>query len=120
MVKIPVPSLIKVPLVEVLIPEVERVTFPDPPTVSANPDPVIPPVRVSVPESELIREAEPRVIAPEMELVPLIFRKAPPDEIPVPFNVRASTPTEILPWISRAAPLVTEVPAAVVPRAVAC
>ena len=48
-----------------------------------------------------------------------MLRSAPPLEIPVPFKVKASAPTAIPPWISKAAPLVTEVLAAVVPSAVA-
>ena len=78
------------------------------------------PERVKVPESEAMELLLPRVMAPEMELVPEMFRRAPPLEIPVPFKVRASAPTVIPPWISKAAPEVTLVPAAVVPKAVAC
>ena len=39
--------------------------------------------------------------------------------MPDPFNVNASAPIVIPPWISRAAPPVTEIPPAVVPAAVA-
>ena len=115
----PVPSFVSVPEVDVLMPDVERVVAPEPPTVRANPLPVIPPVRVKVPESELIRDAEPSVIAPDQELLPETLRRAPADEIPVPFKVNASAPTEIPPCSSSAAPVETVTPPAVVPVAVA-
>ena len=47
-----------------------------------------------------------------------MFLKAPPELIPVPFNVSASAPIEVFPDNSNAAPLVTVTPPAVVPRAV--
>ena len=40
----------------------------------------------------------------------------PPDEIPVPFKVKASVVLKVKPFKSRTAPPVTEVPAAVVPN----
>ena len=120
MVRVPEPSFVRAPAVEVLMPLVEIVVLALPPTVKANPVPVIPPVSVSVPLSELIRVAAPRVIAPLMELVPEMFRRAPALEMPVPLSVRASAPIEILPWTSREAPSVTLVPLVVEPNAVAC
>jgi hypothetical protein len=47
-----------------------------------------------------------------------MFLKAPPELMPVPFNVKASSPIVIPPDNSNAAPLVTVTPPAVVPRAV--
>jgi len=52
-------------------------------------------------------------------LFPEIFLKAPPELIPVPFNVKASAPIVIGPDNSNAAPSATVVPDAVVPREVA-
>ena len=46
-----------------------------------------------------------------------IFLKAPPELIPSPFNVNASSPIVIPPDNSNAAPCATVVPDAVVPRA---
>ena len=47
-----------------------------------------------------------------------MLRSAPPAEMPVPASDSASAPTVMPFWISRAAPLETVVPAAVVPSAV--
>src|SRR5690349_18995091 len=90
MVRVPEPSLVRVPAVEVLIPLVLMVVLPDPPTVRAKPVPVIPPVRVRVPESELILAADPRVMAPETVLEPEILRRAPAELTPSLFKVRGS------------------------------
>jgi hypothetical protein len=97
---------------------VENVVLPAPATVSRNPPLVIPPVPVSVPAVEPIVLAEPSVIAPAHELVPLTLSIEPLPP-PVPFSVSASAPTAIVPCSSSRAPLVTLVPAAVVPSAVA-
>ena len=53
-----------------------------------------------------------------MEAVPELFVKAPPLEIPVPFNDSASVAALVneKPFKSRTAPLVTEVPKPVVPN----
>ena len=51
-------------------------------------------------------------------MFPEIFLKAPPELIPVPFNVNASAPIVIPPDNCNAAPSATVVPDAVVPRAV--
>ena len=79
----------------------------------------MPPVNVSVPASDAMVEAEPSVIAPLQELFPLIFRTAPVLVIPLALSVKPSAPTAMLFWICNAAPLLTVVPAAVVPSAVA-
>ncbi len=100
------------------MPLVEIVTLPAPPTVSSCPVPVLVPLSVRVPASELIREALPSVIAPLNVLLPLVLRNAPPPEIPVPLSVRASA-TVMTPVTLRAAPLATVVSPAVVPSAVA-
>ena len=52
-------------------------------------------------------------------MFPKIFLKAPPELIPVPFNVNASGPIVIPPDNSNAAPSATVVPDAVVPSPVA-
>ena len=57
--------------------------------------------------------------APLKEFVPLIFLNAPSLAIPLPLSVKASAPTAMPPCICSAAPLLTVVPAAVVPSAVA-
>jgi hypothetical protein len=88
------------------------VVLPLPPTVRLVLLPVIVPETVRVPASELRRAAEPRLMAPAQELAPLILRRAPVLEIPVPLSVRASVPTLMPPCNWSAAPLVTEVPEA--------
>ena len=115
-VQAPVPSFVT-ELVEAIGPEMEP--LPAPPRVRAKVEPVIPvpAVSESVPASELIRLAEPRVTVPCQVLLPLMLRRAPSVEKPVPFKVRASAPTVIPPCSWSAAPEVTEVPAAVPPRA---
>lgn len=115
-VNVPAPSLVKVPDVVPITPLI--VVLPAPPTVNAL-APEVAPDNVNVPASEFIRVALPRVIAPLQLFVPLMFLKAPSVEIPVPFSVNASAPTEIPPWICNAAPPVTDTPPAVVPVAVA-
>ena len=76
-------------------------------------------LNVREPLSELIRAALPSVTVPCHTFVPLMLRRAPSEEIPVPLSVRASAPTVMVFWIWSAAPPVTVVPAAVVPSAVA-
>ncbi len=93
------------------------VVAPAPPTVSASPVPVMPPVSVSVLASELIRLSLPSVIAPDTVLLVAVLRRAPVFEMPVPFRVMASA-TVIAPDMLSAAPLATVVPPAAVPRAV--
>src|SRR6266481_4857276 len=93
------------------------VVLPAPPTVKLCPVPVIPPLRVNVPASELIREADPRVMPPDQVLLLARLRSAPPLEIPVPFNVIGSAMERPLPSICTAAPLATVVAPAVVPSA---
>src|SRR5437870_2972122 len=94
------------------------VVLPAPPTVRSK-APVIPPVRVNVPASELIRDADPRVMAPDQVLLLARLRSAPPLEIPVPFNVLMGSAMERpLPSTCTAAPLVTVVAPAAVPSAV--
>src|SRR2546422_540763 len=117
-VSVPAPSLVRVPLVPVLIPVVLMVVLPAPPTVKPSPVPVIPPERVNVPASELIRDADPKVMAPDQVLLLARLRSAPPLEIPVPFNVLMGSPMERpLPSTCTAAPLATVVVPAVVPSA---
>ena len=50
-------------------------------------------------------------------MFPEIFLKAPPELIPLPFNVKGSALIEVV--ISKAAPLTTVVPVDVAPRAAA-
>src|SRR4051812_14559505 len=97
---------------------VEKVVLPGPATVIRNPPLTTPPVPVSVPAVDPIVLAEPNVIAPAHELVPLTFSSAPLPP-PVPFKVSASAPTAMVPCISSRAPLVTLTPPAIVPNAVA-
>jgi hypothetical protein len=99
------------------------VVFPDPPKVTAVLVPVIalPELtsKVNVSLSELILVVPDNVIKPAIELLPEIFLKAPPFEIPVPTKVISSPAASAIPPInSKAAPLETEVFPAVVPRAV--
>ena len=44
-------------------------------------------------DAALMRVALPKVMAPEKELLPLMFRNAPSLATPVPFRVNASAPT---------------------------
>ena len=67
--------------------------------------------RVSVPESELMREAPASVIRPESELFPEMLRRAPPLLMPVPTRLKGSAGVAMPPVSSRAAPLWTMVPA---------
>ena len=93
---------------------------PAPPTVRPKVAPVIVPalVKESVPLSELILLAEPKVTTPPYVLFPEILRNAPPEETPVPFKVNASAPTEMPFCNSRAAKFATVVPPATVPNPV--
>ena len=75
--------------------------------------------KLKVPLSELIRAAEPKVIAPTYVLSPLMLRKAPPELMPVPFNVNASALKVRPPDNSRAAPFATVVPLSIAPNAAA-
>ena len=112
-VRVPAPSLVRPPtppIAAVLI-----VVLPAPPTVVRKPPLVMPPVRVSVPASLLMREALAWVIAPPQVLVPLMFLKAPAEPTPSEFSVSASAPTVMLPCSSSAAPAATVTPPAVVP-----
>ena len=122
-VNVPVPSFVKVP--EPVAIGSFTVVFPDPPKVIAVLVPVIafPELtsKVNVPLSELILVVPERVINPAIELLPEIFLKAPPLEIPVPTKVISSPAASAIPPInSKAAPLETEVLPAVVPNAVLC
>ena len=113
----PAPSFVTVP-VPVVIPVVDIPTSPAPPKVKLIFVAVIPPEMVFVPASALIRDAVFKVIAPDHELVPEMKRKAPSVEIPVPFSVNVS-PTTAAPCNCKAAPEVTDVPEAEVPKPVA-
>jgi len=117
MVSVPVPFLVRVPAAPVLMPVVLMVVFPKPPTVRAKPVPVMPPVSVSVPESELMVAAEPSVIAPLHVLLFAGFSNAPKPP-PVPFRVIGSAMLSPVPLSSTFAPLTTVVAPATVPRAV--
>ena len=99
----------------VTVPVNERV--PAPPFVMLKAPPLRTPLKVKVPASDPMEALLPKVMAPEMELVPEMFLKAPPEAMPVPLRVRASAPTVIPPWVSRAAPLETVVPFVVLPKA---
>ena len=83
--RVPLPSLVKVPP-PVPIAVVVKVVLPDPPTVNAIPAPVTPPVKVRIPASELIRLSVARVTAPDQVLLLARLRKAPPLDIPDEFN----------------------------------
>ena len=74
-------------------------------------------LKLKVPEAVPMVEPEARVIVPDHALFPLILFTAPAELSPAPFSVRASLPTVMLSCSCKVAPLVTEVPAAVVPRA---
>ena len=92
-VSTPLPSLVSVPAP---VPIVLLIgVFPEPPTVSPRPEPVIVPVlSVSRPESELILLAAASVTAPAQVLLPLMFRRAPPPDTPEPLSV-SGRPREI-------------------------
>ena len=92
------------------------VVLPAPPIVSASPEPVTPPVSVNVPASELIRAAEPNVIAPDQVLLFARLRNAPPELMPSLLSVIGSAMVSPLPSTCTAAPLVTEVPLVGPPR----
>ena len=115
-VRVPVPLTVRppVPLTTPLNP-----MLPAPVSVRRKPPLVNAPLKVSVPASDPIVAAEPSVIALLMLLVPLMLRSAPSLETPLPLSVNASAPTAMLPCICKAAPLLTVVPAAVVPSPVA-
>src|SRR4051812_18687314 len=115
-VRVPLPDIVSPPVP--LIAAVENVVLPAPATVIRNPPLTTPPVPVSVPAVDPIVLADPSVITPAQELVPLTFSSAPVPP-PVPFNVSASAPTAIVPCSSNRAPLVTLTPPATVPNAVA-
>ena len=97
----------------------ERLPLPAPASVRPKPPPTMVPllVKLSVPASDWMDAAAPRVSKPPKLLVPLRLRSAPLALTPVPLIVRASAPTEMLPCNSSEPPLATVVPAAVVPRA---
>ena len=76
------------------------------------------PLRVSVFASELMRVSPAKVIAPWYSLLLDMFLRAPPLLMPVPVRLRASAPIVIPPESSKAAPLDTVTPPAVVPSAV--
>ena len=133
-----IPAAIVVAPEYVLVPE--KITLPGPSSV-IDPVPVVmAPVTVVVPLPPKKRLAFVPVIAPilKVELAsaliltpdvasvmvpPQVFvkfpvptlRKAPPEEIPVPFSDNASAPTVIPPCTSKAAPDATVTPPAVVP-----
>ena len=74
-------------------------------------------LKLKVPEVAPMVEPEARVIVPDHSLVPLILFSTPAELSPTPLSVSASLPTVILFCSCKVAPLVTVVPAAVVPRA---
>ena len=74
---------------------------------------------VSVPESELIRVAAARVIAPAKVLLFCLFKRAPAELTPVPERFSGSAAVVMVPCISKAAPLETVVPVPVPPNALA-
>ena len=117
----PLPSLVSVPEPVVMVPA--TMPLPVPPKVRFVLVPVMllaAVLKVRLSASELISTPlEPNVTVPCQTLLPLMLRSAPSAEIPVPLSVSDSAPTVMLFWICKAAPEVTEVPAAVVPRAVA-
>ena len=76
----------------------------------------MPPLRVSVPASELMREAEARVTAPARALSPEKLRRAPAEETPVPSSVTASAATVMPPKSRSSAPDATDVAPAEAPR----
>ena len=89
----PLPSLVSVPAPVPIV--LLIVVFPEPPTVSARPEPVIVPLlSVSRPASELIRVAAASVTAPAHVLLPLMLRRAPPPDTPEPLSV-SGRPREI-------------------------
>ena len=98
----------------------EMVVLPVPLMVRAIPAPVIPPDKLSeVPEAAWIVVAPPSVMAPPKVLLPETFFKAPSVETPVPTSDKASAPIVMLLESQSAPPLLTAVPAPVVPNALA-
>ncbi len=69
-------------------------------------------IRVSLPPMLAL---EPSVTDPPHVLLPLILRNAPLPPIPLPLTVSVSAPTVIPPCSSKAAPLATVTPPAMVP-----
>ena len=93
--------------------------FPDPPNVKLK-FPVIANVelyKLKLPDSELMLEFEFKVINPPYALTSEIFLKAPPELMPLPFNVKGSAPIIIPPDNSKAAPFATMVLPLMLPRA---
>ena len=79
--------------------------------------PEITPLMVVLPEPPILA-SEPRATVPaQVEAVTLVLIRAPPLEIPVPFNVNASVAVEVKekPFMSNMPPELTVVPAPVVP-----
>ena len=99
-ITIPLPSLVKVPVLMVI--GSATVILPAPPKVKAN-VPVIPlpdaTSKVKVPASELILAALPNVMAPVSVLLLAKLRSAPPVLTPVPLMVKASAMERPLPSI---------------------
>ena len=114
-VRMPAPSLVRVPVVVPMTPLMT--VLPAPPTVRPRPAPLILPETVSVPASELMRLAVTRATVPVQVLAPEMLRSAPSLEMPVPFKVRVSPVTVMLFCICSAAPAVTDAPPALVPSA---
>ncbi len=76
--------------------------------------------RVSWPASAMIVAAVATVTEPDQELVPLTRCKAPEDEMPEPFKVSGSAPTEMPPARRSSAPELTTVAPTVLPSAEVC
>jgi len=106
-------DIVKLPTVAVLL----SVRVSGPVFVKLLLPPLITPLNAKLPASTATEDADPNVIVPLIEFAPLTLRSAPPEDMPVPFNVIASVLTAIPPCTSSAAPLVTDTPPAVVPVA---
>ena len=114
-VKVPAPSLVKVPVPVAIGSAIVR--SPAPPIVKLKVPVIALPLAtfmVFVPASALILESAARVIKPAQELVPEINLSAPSLETPVPDKDKASAPTAA-PCSCSAAPDETVTPPAVVP-----
>ena len=92
--KVPLPSLVSLPVVVI---SSAMVTLPAPPTVRLVAPLMVLPDSVSVPASELMRESLARVIAPDTVLALARWRSPPPLAMPEPLSVIGSLMVRPLP-----------------------
>ena len=101
------PKVFVVPRVRVPAPIFVKLLAPD-----------IAPFKVILPLPPTLASAPKATVPVQVDPVPEVLIRAPPDEIPVPLIVNASVAVDVSekPFISNTAPELTDVPAAFVPR----